>query len=351
MTLLAPHVTAYLRERLAVERGASPRTCDTYAYAFKLLLEYASRRFHCSPSALQLEQLDGPFVIDFLRHLSVDRQNGATSRNLRLSVVKSFMRFVEHRVPSALDQVHRVLAVPPHKTARRVVRHLQPDEYQALLKAPSAASRLGVRDRALLHVALAGGLRASELVGLRLEDVRFRDGYVELTVLGKGRRERVLLLWKEVGRSIRQWLAVRGHADVPEVFITARGGMMTRAGLEYIIIKHANAAAALAPSLAGKRVSPHVLRHTCAINMLRATGDTRKVALWLGHATSATTDAFYLPADPTEKLEALMAVQPPLLPPGRYRPLDALIASLRPVAKAGGGRAAEAVHAKKSHRR
>ena len=348
MTLLAPHLTAFLRERLAVERGASPRTCDTYAYAFKLLLEYAARRFHCAPSALQLEHLDGPFVIDFLRHLSMDRHNAAASRNLRLSAVKSFMRFIEHRVPSALDQVHRVLAVPPHKTARRVVRHLQPDEYQALLKAPCAARRFGVRDRALLHVAIAGGLRASELVGLQLDDLRFRDGYVELTVHGKGRRERVLLLWKEVARSIRQWLAVRGDADVPEVFLTARGEAMTRAGLRYIIIKYANAAAALA----GKRVSPHMLRHTCAINMLRATHDTRKVALWLGHATSATTDAFYLQADPTEKLEALMSVQPPVLPAGRYRPADALIESLRPVAKTRGGRSAEAVHPeKKSHRR
>jgi integrase/recombinase XerD len=334
MTLLAPHLTAFLRERLAVERGASPRTCDTYAYAFKLLLEYAGRRHHCAPSTLHLEHVDAPFVVDFLRHLSVDRHNGAASRNSRLSAIKSFMRFVEHRVPSALDQVHRVLAIPPHKTARRLVRHLAPEEYQALLKMPSPSTRFGVRDRALLHLALAGGLRASELVGARLEDIRFRDGYLELTVQGKGRRERVLLLWKEVARSLRQWLSIRGAVNVPEVFVTARGEAMTRAGLEYIVKKHARAAVPLAPSLASKRVSPHVLRHTCAVNMLRATGDTRKVALWLGHATPATTDAFYLPADPTEKLEALISVQPPALRPGRYRPADALLESLRPTTKA-----------------
>src|ERR1019366_5974053 len=107
MTLLAPHLTAFLHDRLAVERGASPRTCDSYAYAFRLMLEYARRQLRVAPSSLQLEQLDAPFVLSFLAHLRGERKNGAASRNARLSAIKSFMRFLEHRVPSALDLVHR----------------------------------------------------------------------------------------------------------------------------------------------------------------------------------------------------------------------------------------------------
>jgi integrase/recombinase XerD len=292
VTLLAPHLTAFLRDRLAVERGASPRTCDTYAYAFKLLLEYAWRR-------------------------------------LRVAPIKTFMRFVEHRVPSALDQVHRILAIPSQRVTTRLVRHLRPEEYQPLLDAPAPETRLGIRDRAILHLAIAGGFRASELLGLRIDDLRFDGRYVEVHVRGKGRKERVLLLWREVARSVRQWLSVRGASTVPEIILTARGDVMTRAGLEYVVKKHARAAAQKDPSLQNKKISPHVLRHTCAVNMLRATGDTRKVALWLGHASPATTDAFYLPVDPTEKLEALASMQPPALRPGRFRPTDRLLESIR----------------------
>lgn len=140
----------------------------------------------------------------------------------------------------------------------------------------------------------------------------------------------MLLLWKEVARTLRCWLGLRGTDEGREVFLSARGGGLSRAGLEYVVKKHARCAAKAVPSITTKGVSPHTLRHTCAVNMLRATGDTRKVALWLGHASSATTDNFYLPVDPTEKLEALMAARPPTLRPGTPRPADRLLESLRP---------------------
>ena len=328
MIALAPHLAAFLRDRLAVERGASPRTCDSYGYAFRLLLEYARQRFGVAPSKICLEQLDAVFVLAFLTHLKVDRGNGAASRNARLSAIKSFMRFIEHRVPSALDQVHRILAIPTHKVPRPVAKHLRPEEYQAVLDAPSPATKIGVRDRAMLHLALAAGLRASELVSLRVDDLRFDGKYVEVRVRGKGRRERVLLLWREVARSLRAWLVARGDRELPELFLSASGDALTRSGLEYVVHKHADQAAETCASLREKRVSPHVLRHTCAVNMLRAFGDTRKVALWLGHASSQTTDTFYLPVDPTEKLEALVMATPPALRPGRFRPVDRVLQSL-----------------------
>lgn len=329
MTPIAPHITAFLRKRLAEDQQASPHTCDSYAYAFMLLFEFMSRKLSVTPADLQLEQLDAQLVLEFLDHLQKDRRSSSRTRNARLAAIRSFMRFVEHRVPSALEQVRRVRAIPVQKTDTRLVRHLAADEQQALLGAPEPTKRLGIRDRAMLLVAMTGGLRVSELVGLRVDEVQFDGRYVELRVRGKGRRERSLTLWKSVAEAIRAWLAVRGEATTPELFLNAWSKHMTRSGFERVLAKHLAVATAKCPSLRGKRVSPHVLRHTCAMNTLRATRDIRKVSLWLGHASTQTTD-IYLQADPTEKLEALAAMKAPALRPGKFRPPDRLIAALRP---------------------
>jgi site-specific recombinase XerD len=324
MTPIAPHITAFLRER-----HASEQTRAAYAYAFQLLFAFASERLRTRPSDLHLEQLDAPLVLAFLDHLQRERDNGVRSRNARLAAIRSFMRFVEHRVPSALDQIRRVLAIPVQRADVRLVGHLSAAEVRALLDAPSAASRLGIRDRAMLFLGVTGGLRVSELVGLRADDVRFEGRHVEIRVRGKGRRERALLLWRQVGDALRAWLALRGDAPCPELFLAATGNAMTRSGFEYVLRKHVLAATTVCPSLVGRRVSPHQLRHTCALNTLRATGDLRKVALWLGHASQKTTE-IYLQADPTEKIAALESVVPPMLRPGRFQPPDRLIASLAP---------------------
>lgn len=324
MTAIAPHITAFLRER-----HASEHTRAAYAYAFQLLFGFVSGRLGVPPSDLQIEHLDAPLTLAFLDHIQSQRGNGARTRNARLAAIKSFMRFVEHRVPSALDQVRRILAIPVHRTDTRLVHHLRAEESSAILDAPDPTSRFGIRDRAMLYLGLTGGLRVSELVGLRINDVRFEGRYIEVRVLGKGRKERSLLLWRQVGDAIRAWLAVRGDAAAPELFVAATGEAMTRSGFEYVLRKHVHAAAVACPSLTDRRVSPHVLRHTCALNTLKATGDLRKVALWLGHASQKTTE-IYLQADPSEKIEAIEAVVPPSLRPGRFRPPDRLIASLAP---------------------
>ncbi len=326
MTALAPHVTAFFRERLVDERRASVNTCDSYAYAFKLLLEYASKRLKLAPSRLELEQIDAAMVLAFLKDLETMRANGVSSRNVRLAAIKSFMRYVEHRVPSALEQVQRVLAIPMRKTDTRLVRHLTTPEIQALLDAPKPVDWLGIRDRAMLHLTFAAGLRVSELIGLRLEDLTLRP-QASVLIHGKGRRERSLPLWKETTTALRAWLAVRGTVPAPEIFVNARREPMTRAGFEYILEKHVHAAIERCPSLATKRVSPHVLRHSCALTVLEATKDLRKVSLWLGHASMQTTE-MYTRADPTIKLEALDAVTAPKLRTGRFRASDKLIASL-----------------------
>ncbi len=327
MNPIAPHVTAFLQQRLPVERNASVNTCDSYAYAFKLLFEYASDRLKVAPSALNLEQLDAPLVVAFLNHLETDRGNGASSRNTRLAAIKSFMHFMAYRVPSALEQIQRIVAIPSKKAETRLVKHLMVEEMQSILNAPIPKSREGIRDRAMLHLCFAGGLRVSELVGLQLGDVNLQP-HASVLVHGKGRKERCLPLWKETTSALRAWLSVRGEVLVPELFTNVRGESMTRSGFEYILRKHAKTALEHCPSLAAKHVSPHVLRHTCALTILQATKDLRKVSLWLGHAHMQTTE-MYTRADPSVKLEALESVIAPKLRSRRFKATDQLIASLK----------------------
>lgn len=326
MTPIAPLITEFLRQHLPVTQGYSPHTCDTYAHAFRLLFAFASARLGLRPSQLGLEQLDAPLVLAFLGHIEQERGNTPATRNSRLAAIKAFMRYVEFRVPAALAQAGQIQAIPSKRHDQALVRHLTMAEIRALLNAPDVTTRLGIRDRAMLHLCFAGGLRVSELVGLPLARVALQPA-PSIRVTGKGRRERCLPLWKETAADLRAWLAVRGPVPAPELFVNANGTAMTRAGFEYVLAKHARAAAATCPSLQGRSVSPHQLRHSCAVIMLQATRDIRKVALWLGHADLRTTE-MYLRVDPTEKLEAVEAVLPPALRRGRFKAPDALIASL-----------------------
>jgi site-specific recombinase XerD len=326
MTAIASHVTAFFQQRLTLERHASVNTCDSYAYAFKMLLDYASKRLRTPPSRLELEQIDAPLVVGFLNYLEAARSNGPGSRNVRLAAIKSFMRFMEYRVPSALEQIQRILVIPMKKIDSRLVRHLSTEEIQALLDAPQPVHWAGIRDRAMLHLCFAAGLRVSELTGLRLEDLSLHP-HPAIVVRGKGRRERCLPLWKQTTVALRAWLAVRGAVPVPELFVNARRESLTRSGFEYVLEKHVRTASKRCPSLMTKQISPHVLRHCCALTILQATKDLRKVSLWLGHASMQTTE-IYTRADPSIKLEAIDAVTPPSLRSGRFRASDKLIASL-----------------------
>jgi integrase/recombinase XerD len=326
MTPIAPHIEAYLHETLAGHRGASQHTCDSYAYSFQLLFEFAAARHKVTPSSLMLEQIDAKLVSAFLEYLEDTRKNAPETRNVRLAAIKSFFHFLEYRQPAALEQIRRVLAIPFKKTNSRLVPYLLREEFQALLDAPDPAIRDGVRDRAMLHLAVCAGLRVSELTGLRIDNVDLQA--MSVRVLGKGRRQRVLPLWKTTAAALRAWLAVRGTVATPEVFVSARGEPLTRWGFAYLLKQHCATAAHKCPGLLKKRVSPHVLRHTCAMIVLQATQDIRKVSLWLGHANLATTEV-YTRGDPTEKLEAIEAIVPPHMRKGFFRPPDKLIAMLR----------------------
>ena len=325
MTAIAPHVSDFLRVRLPVERNASAHTRATYSHAFMLLFEFAARRLKCSPSSVELEQVDSKLVMAFLDHLERGRGNGISSRNARLAAIKSLFRYIEHRVPSAIDQVRRILAIPTKRSTSRLVGYLTREEAQAIINAPDSTAT-GLRDRAMLHLAVATGIRASELVGLQLNDLVLQL-QPTLTIHGKGRRERRLPLWRETATALKRWLRVRPTGTSLHLFLNDRGDALTRSGFAYLLAKYVEIAAVGVASLRAKRVSPHVLRHTCAMITLQATRDVRKVALWLGHAHLTTTE-IYLRADPTEQLDALAKVAPFGLRPGRFKRADRLMTML-----------------------
>ena len=325
MTALALHLASFLREHLPKERRASQHTCEAYAQSFQLLLGFAAARLKITPAKIEIERLDASLILTFLEHLEKKRGNSVRTRNARLAAINAFFRFLEYRVPSCLDQARRIHAIPMKRTDQALVGYLIRDELQALLDAPDPSTVSGIRDRAMLHLAFAAGMRVSELVGLRLDQIDRSLSTVH--IIGKGRRERVLPLWKETATAVKAWLNVRPASNAPELFLNARGQAMTRSGFEYVLAKHVATASRAAPSIAGKSVSPHVLRHTCAMHTLQATRDVRKVSLWLGHASLQSTEV-YLRADPTEKLEALAAMAPPMLKPGRFRAPDKLMAML-----------------------
>src|SRR5271163_170266 len=262
MIPIAPLIEAFLRDNLSHHRGASQHTCDSYAYGFQLLFEFAAARLGVTPSSLALEQLESGLVSAFLEYLEDTRRNAPETRNVRLAAIKSFFHFLEYRQPAALEQIRRVLAIPFKKTNSRLVPYLLREEFQALLDAPDPATRDGVRDRAMLHLAVCAGLRVSELTGLRIDNVDLQA--MSVRVLGKGRRQRVLPLWKTTAAALRAWLAVRGRVAAPEVFVNARGEPLSRWGFAYLLKQHAATAARAHPGLDKTRISPHVLRHTCA---------------------------------------------------------------------------------------
>jgi len=263
VSALAPHVAAYLRERLPRELGASHHTCETYTHTLRLWFTYAAERHGVSPSALELEQLDAATVAGFCEYLEQVRGNSARTRNARLTAIRSFMRFVEYRVPEMLEQCRQIHAIPSKRTDSRLVAHLNRSQVEALLRAPSPETRDGIRDRAMMHLSLAAGLRVSELVALPISAVTLH-AEPAVHVFGKARRERSLPLWKGAARDLRAWRNVRGDTPAPEFFLNARGAAMTRSGFEYILRKHVHRAIPSCPSLADKKISPHVLRHYVA---------------------------------------------------------------------------------------
>jgi site-specific recombinase XerD len=318
---------AFFTDRLMRQRHASPHTIASYRDTFRLLLKFAQERLKKTPSKLTLEELDTPFIGAFLDHAEYERGNKARSRNVRLAAIRSFFRYVALQEPSHNALAQRVLAMPNKRYKKKQIEFLTRPEVDALLAAPDPHTWTGRRDRTMLLVAVQTGLRVSELTALCCGDVTLTTG-AHVRCLGKGRKERCTPLRKETVAALRDWLCERkGQASDP-LFPNIRGSRISTDSVERRLEKHVATAQRGLPSLRNKHVTPHVLRHTTAMELLQGGVDCAVIALWLGHESVNTTQ-MYLHANLELKEKAMARTAPMDIPAGRYRPDDEVLAFLQ----------------------
>jgi integrase/recombinase XerD len=327
MTALAPTLETYFTQRLIGQRQASPNTVAAYRDAWRLLLSFASERTAKQPYQLDIADLDAALIGEFLNHLETERRNSVRTRNARLAAIRSFFSFAALRHPEHAGLIARVLAIPTKRCDRAIVTYLDDSEADALVASPDRSRWTGRRDHAMMVVALQTGLRVSELTGLRNQDVELRTG-AHVRCWGKGRKQRATPLRPGTVSVLRTWMKERGGYPEDPLFPTSRGTPLTRDGVAARVAKHTATAVRHHRPLATKKVTPHVLRHSCAMRLLRGGVDRAVLALWLGHEQVQTTD-IYLHGDLTIKQRALARTTPPHVRPGRYRPPDRLMAFLQ----------------------
>jgi len=317
---------SFFIKRLVHQQQASPHTVAAYRDCFRLLLQFAKERLGKMPSQLRIEDLDAPFLTLFLDHLEDVRKNSARTRNVRLGAVHSFFRYVASEEPAHALDCQRILAVPNKRHEQRPIDFLNREEINALLAAPSLSTWIGRRDRTLLLVAVQTGLRVSELIGLNCQDVVLGTG-AHVRCLGKGRKQRCTPLRPETAKMLGAWLSERRGLPGDPLFPSIRRGRLSRDAVERLITNYTHLAARTCASLKGKRVSPHVCRHSAAMDLLHHGVDRCVIALWLGHESPETTQ-MYLHADMRLKEKALSRTDPLGAKPARYHPDDKLLAFL-----------------------
>ncbi|HVA19025.1 MAG TPA: tyrosine-type recombinase/integrase [Solirubrobacteraceae bacterium] len=326
MNTLAATLQAFFTERLVQQRKASPHTIAAYRDTIRLLFVFAAERTGKQPSQLQIEDLDAPLISAFLDYLERERGCAPRTRNARLAAIRSLYRYAALRHPEHAHTIERVLAIPPKRYERTLVTFLTEPETRALIDAPDRATWTGRRDHAIIMLAAQTGLRASEITALTCSDVHLGTG-AHLSTLGKGRKQRITPLTRETVAVIRAWLSERAGNESDPLFPTSTGRRLTRHALERRIAKHAAHAAKHCLSLRNKKITPHVLRHTAAMRLLRAGVDITVIALWLGHEQAETTQ-IYLHADLAIKEKAIAKTAPLNGTPGRYKPADTILAFL-----------------------
>lgn len=322
MTALAPTLEGYFTQHLA-QRQASPHTVASYRDTFCLLLRYTQERTGRQPASLDLADLDAPTIGAFLDHLEHERHNSVTTRNTRLAAIHSLFRYAALRCPEHAGTIQRVLAIPHKRADSTIVSFLTRDEINALLASPDRATWAGRRDHALLLVATQTGLRVSELTGLTSADVELGTG-ANLRCVGKGRKQRRTPLTASTTRVLRAWINEGDHTPTTPLFPSRTGGRLSRDAVADLLAKHVATATHRCPSLMTKHVTPHVLRHSCAMALLHAGVDTSTIALWLGHASTKATDV-YIHADLTLKEQALARTAPHAAATRRYQAPDAVV--------------------------
>ena len=317
----------FFTDRLIAQRRVSPHTVASYRDTFRLLLQFTQKELGKSPSKLAMTDLNTALIGAFLDNLEKARANTSRSRNLRLTAIRSFFRYTAMECPEHSAGIQRVLAIPPKRQSSRLVDFLTRPEIEALVTVPDQTTWLGRRDRGLLLFAIQTGLRVSELIGLRQGDIYLGRG-AHVRCEGKGRKQRCTPLTRTTVQALRAWVREQGKDEAKFLFPSTRGGQLSHDSVQYLVTKYATSAAISCPTLRKKRVTPHVLRHTTAMELLQAGVDRSVIALWLGHESVETTQ-IYLDANLALKEDALNRTSPLNARVGRFKPDDQLLSFLR----------------------
>jgi len=324
---VATLIERYFTDRLMRQRNVSTNTIASYRDTFRLLFTFAQARLRKPPSALVLEDLDAPFVNAFLGDLEKKRGASIRTRNLRLTAIRSFFRFVSFEEPARGDLIQRVLAIPNKRHDKRQVHFLTRPEIEAILAAPDRKTWLGRRDHTLLLLAVQTGLRLSELIDLDRDAIHPGAG-AHVRCVGKGRKERCTPLTKHARDALKAWLKESIRYEAKALFPNVHGGRLSADSVQALLAKYVRVASERCPSLKSKRVSPHILRHTAAMELLQAGVDCSVIALWLGHEAIETTQT-YLHAHLALKEAALAKLKPyKRSKRARFEPNDHLLAFL-----------------------
>ena len=318
---------SFFSKRLIAQRNASPHTISAYAQTFRLLIRYAEKRLRTPPAKLSLAQLDVVFIAEFLDNLESKRSNSARSRNARLASLRSFYHYAALEAPQHASVIQRVLAIPYKRLSRRLVNYLTRSEVEAVLASVDKSTWIGRRNHALLLVAMQTGLRLSEITGLQQGDVVLGSG-AHVRCEGKGRKERCTPLAKPTVDVLKPWIKEQGDDASRFLFPSSGGGRLSADAVQHALAKHVAAARRICPSLTKKHVTPHVLRHTAAMELFQAGVDRALIAIWLGHESLDTTQ-IYLDANLQLKEAILEKLNPMRSKPGRYRPDDQLLSYLK----------------------
>lgn len=325
-SIFASLLQRFFTDRLLAQLNASSHTLAGYRDSFRLLLRFAAEHLGRAPSELRIEELDVAFLGKFLDHLELERGNSIRTRNHRLSALRAFFRYVSFTEPALALHCQRVLAIPDKRYAHGPVEFLTQEETAILVAAPDPRTWIGRRDRALLLVAAQTGLRNNEIITLRCQDVELGTG-AHVRCLGKGRKMRCTPLRPDVAAVLKEWILEQGGTPQDPLFPSSRGTCLSADALQRLVARHASTAQKTCPSLVGKTITPHTLRHSAAMDLLRRGVDLSVIALWLGHESMETTQ-IYLHADIRLKEQALAHATTAGLTPDRYSPPDPLLTFL-----------------------
>lgn len=292
-TRLARSLRAFFGDYLPGVRGMSPQTIQSYRDTWVLLLRFLTVTKNIDPTALELDHLQPDDLLAFLTYLETERQNSPATRNVRLAAVHAFFRYVATQDPEYLELAQRIIGIPFKRTGSRPVDYLNDEEIQAVLNSVDRAISAGRRDYALLATMFNTGARVQEIVDLRACHLQLTRPF-QLRLHGKGRKVRYCPLWPQTAKVLRDYCAEHqlDLASQAPLFVNQRGQPLTRFGVRYILARHCQRASQTTPSLVGKRLHPHSMRHSTAVHMLKSGVDLVTISHWLGHASPNTTHRY-----------------------------------------------------------